>query len=62
MSLNSGTTVVKAYKARTLVSHANSPKVNKLRGSSRILIKGTSRKLMAANATEATKRVLNPPE
>ena len=51
-----GTNLTNKYKAITLASQANSPKVNRLIGRSRILIKGTKIILAIINMTVALAR------
>lgn len=60
-SLIFGTSEVRAKSAKTLVSQAKSPKVKRLSGSKRILIKGINRKLINIKIRAAAAKVLNPP-
>lgn len=60
-SLNCGKNEVRAKRAKTFVIHAKSPSVNKLRGKSRTLINGTSKKFIIVKASAPISSDLNPP-
>ena len=60
-SWKSDTIVVRAYKAKTFTSQANSPTVKRFKGKKRIFKRGTSIKLIAIKAKAPISKLLIPP-
>ncbi len=57
----SGTILVKKYKAKTFVTQAKKPRVNKFKGKRRIFSSGSKTRFITVKTSPALKRVGNPP-